>query len=118
MNTAKIALHHKDSDELLGYVVKDAAAWQAQTVFGYVIERTETQAAAEAVLREQGQDYLKGIWQYYDKDDYDWYACTIKDATEQQVIVIRTNDLGYQDPKTVKFVTIKAPSEEKLVKSS
>lgn len=112
------AIVHPETDDFLGNIVHDATGWQAQTIFGYIISRTETEADAERIIREQGQDYLRGMWQYYDKDEYHWFPCVIKDAYESKVSVIRTNALGYQEPDLFKLVIIEHPNEERLVKSS
>lgn len=110
--------HHRDDDgELLGFVVRDDASWQAQTIFGYTISRVGSRAAAVAILDEQGLEFLQGVWQYLDTDDRDWHPCVIKKASEQQVTVTRTNVMGYQDADTFKYVTIENPSETNLVKS-
>lgn len=114
----KQALYRKDDNEFLGYITKDAVSWEAQTIFGYTIAKTETEEEATKLLQEKGMSFLTGVWQYYDKDDSDWFPCVIKEASENQVIVIRTNYMGYQDPDDFKFVTIKHPSENTLIKSS
>ena len=114
----KTPLHRTDDNEFLGFIVQDAAGWQAQTIFGYTIERTTSKAAAEKILRERGLTFLMGTWQYYDTDDKDWFPCVIKEAHELRVTVIRTNALGYQDPDDYKMVSISKPSETRLIKSS
>lgn len=114
----KTALYRADDNEFLGYVVKDVSGWQAQTIFGYLIERTTSKAAAEEVLKQQGLTYLMGIWQYYDKDEHAWFPCTLKEANKQRVIVIRTNVMGYQDPDDFKIVTLLSPTENTLIKAS
>lgn len=111
-------VYHEDDDHLLGYVAKDATSWQAQTIFGYIIARTTTEQEAEKALFEMGRTYLKGVWQYYDKDDHDWFPCVIKDAYEHKVTVIRTNFLGYQEPEVFKLVILENPDENTLIKSS
>ena len=118
MNSEKIPYQRKDDKELLGYITQDSTGWQATTIFGYLIARTESLAAAQKVLREQGLSFLLGVWNYYDQDDRDWHACVLKEAQEHQVTVIRTNALGYQDPDDFKFYIVKDPSEEKLVKTA
>ena len=121
MNTDhKIAYYREDDDhdhEFLGYLVQDTSGWQAQTIFGYTIARTETREDAEAILNEQGLTYLMGIWQYFDKDEQEWFPCVVKEAYEHRVTVIRTNAMGYQDPDDYKFVTIQKPTENVLIKS-
>ncbi len=114
----KYAFHRKDDDEFLGYIVEDTSGWQAQTIFGYTIARTESREDAERILKEQGLMYLTGVWQYFDKEDGDWFPCIIKEAYEHRVIVIRTNEMGYQEPDDGKFVTIQKPTENVLIKSS
>ena len=102
-------IHHEETKELLGYVAKDTTGWQAQTIFGYPIERVLSETDAEAILREKGLSYLMGIWQYFDTDDRAWYPCVIKEAMERRVAVIRTNEMGYQDPDTYKLVFLDSP---------
>lgn len=117
MSHQKIPIHREDDGELLGFVVQAASGWDAQTIFGYSIERKHDKEAAEAVVREQGLAFLMGVWQYLDVDDREWHPCVIKEAYEHQVTVIRTNYMGYQDPDDYKFVTITDPSETNLIKS-
>ena len=114
----KTALYHEENNEFIGYLVQETTGWLAQTIFGYTIARTTSREDAEAIIREKGLTYLTGIWQYYDKDDHDWFPCVLKEANEHRVTVIRTNVLGYQDPDDYKFYTIDDPTEEKLVKSA
>jgi hypothetical protein len=114
----KTPIYNEDDDSFLGFIVNDGTTWQAVTIFGYLISRTTSRADAEAVLKDQGPTYLKGIWQYYDKDDKEWFPCVIKQAFEQRVIVNRTNNLGFQDPEDYKQVLIEDPSENDLVKSN
>jgi hypothetical protein len=114
----KEALHRADDNEFLGFLVEDRVGWQAQTIFGYPIARTESRRDAERILQEEGLGYLAGVWQYYDKEDGQWYPCVIKEAYEHRVTVVRTNERGYQDPDTYKYVTIKEPNENTLIKSA
>jgi hypothetical protein len=114
----KTPIYSEDDDSFLGFIIHDGSTWQAVTIFGYLISRSISLADAEEVLKEQGPTYLKGIWQYYDKDDHDWFPCVIKQAFEQRVIVNRTNNLGFQDPDDYKQVLIEDPTENDLVKSS
>ncbi len=116
-NTNKTPLYRKDDNELLGFVVKENNSWIAQTIFGYTIERTATKKDAEKTLREQGLSFLMGIWQYYDKDDKDWFPCILKEANEHRVTVIKTDVMGTQDPDLYKLVTLLNPTENTLVKS-
>lgn len=116
--TTKIPYYRDDDNELLGFIVDDGSSWQALTIFGYQIARTEKRIEAEAILKEKGLTFLKGVWQYYDKDDHDWFPCVIKHAYEQKVIVNRTTTLGYQDPEDYKQVVIERPTENELNKSA
>lgn len=109
-------IHREDDNELLGFVSGGSNGWEAQTIFKYGIERTTKQSLAEKIVREQGLGYLTGVWQYFDTDDQDWHFCVLKEAYEQQVTVIRTTPLGYQDPDDYKIVTIDDPSDTNLVK--
>lgn len=113
----KIPVNRADDDELLGFVVQDKLGWIAQTIFGYEITRAGDKAAATQIVREQGLSFLTGIWQYYDKEDGDWFPCVLREVYEHRVIVMRTNKLGHPDPDDYKVVTIKEPSELNLVKS-
>lgn len=113
----KQAITREDDNELLGFVMKDGASWQAQTMFGYLIDRAADRQSAERIVREKGLGFLTGVWQYFDEDDQSWYPCILKEAYEHQVTVIRTTPFGYQDPDDYKVVRIKDPSEMNLVKS-
>ncbi len=117
INATKYPINHEDNHELLGFVAKDSTGWQARTVFGYPLGRTENRERAESIVREQGLPSLKGVWQYLDQDDQTWYPCVIKDANELQVTVIRTNALGFIEIDDGKFVIIKNPSELNLQKT-
>ena len=116
-STQKTPIHREGDGELLGFVAYDSVGWQAQTIFGYAIAHTDTEQAAQAILQDRGLSFLMGLWQYFDKDDQDWYPCVIKEAYEHRVIIIRTNTFGYQDPDDYKRVVIDEPSETNLVKS-
>ncbi len=114
--TQNIPIRREGDSELLGFVVGGTTSWEAQTLFGYLIERTTDQRSAEKIVREQGLSYLMGVWQYFDKDDQDWFPCILKEAYEHQVTVIRTTAMGYQDPDDYKIVTIDKPTEVNLIK--
>lgn len=113
----KRAIHHKDTHELLGYAVQANGTWQAQTVFGYTIARTESQQQAEEILHERGLSFLLGVWRYYDKQTDDWYPCILQEVSDLQVTVVRTTEMGYQDPETYKRVILQKPDESMLIKS-
>lgn len=113
----KIPIIRQDDGELLGHIQQEASGWSAQTIFGYVFARTETQAAADEVVRSQGLNILQGVWQYYDKQDKAWFPCILKEVFPNRVIVIRTNVMGYQTPDDYKLVSISNPKETDLVKS-
>lgn len=110
-------IHHKETNELLGYVTNKDGAWVAQTVFGYPINRLQTEREAKATVREQGLTFLMGVWRYYDKQSRDWHACVLQEVSEHRVTVIRTNEMGYQDPDSYKRITLQNPDESTLVKS-
>lgn len=114
---AKTPIIREDDGELLGYVEQSHGGWAAQTLFGYVFARADNRAAAEEAVRSQGLNVLQGLWQYYDKKDKRWYPCVLKEAFENRVVVIRTNEMGYQEPGTYKLVTINDPSETNLAKA-
>ena len=109
--------HGPEDKELLGFVLRDVTGWQAQTSFGYTIARVTSEHEAQEALLEQGLSILKGVWNYFDGDDQQWFPCILKEADEHHVTVIRTNAMGYQDPDDFKFYTIKDPSESTLVKA-
>lgn len=117
MNTQKRAIYRKDDDELLGFISQGTAGWDAQTIFGYSIARVDTEDEAERIVRENGLACLTGVWQYMDEDDRAWHPCILKEVYEHKVVVLRTNEMGYQDPDDYKIVTIKNPSETNLIKS-
>jgi hypothetical protein len=114
---AKIPVIREDDGELLGVVDRDKTSWMAQTIFGYTFARAESQAAAEDVVRSEGLQVLQGVWHYYDREDRAWHPCVLKEAYEARVIVIRTNELGYQDLDHYKHVVITNPSDTNLVKT-
>lgn len=114
----KIPIHREDDGELLGFIMQDAAGWDAQTIFGYSMARAADKKSAEDTVRAKGLGFLTGLWQYFDKDDQDWHPCILKEAYEHQVTVIRTNFMGYQDPDDFKIVTIDSPDETKLIKTT
>jgi len=114
----KTPFYDEDTREFLGFIIDDGTSWQVQTIFGYLITRASSRKEAERALYQVGSTYLKGIWQYYDKDEKDWFHCVIKKAYEHQVIVNRTNALGFQDEELQKQVIIDDPTESDLVKSS
>lgn len=117
ISTNKYPINNDDDNELLGFVAQDSAGWQAQTVFGYPLTRTDDRTKAERAVREQGLSALKGVWQYLDHDDHTWYPCVIKAANEVQVTVVRTNALGFVEIDDGKLVIIKNPSELNLQKT-
>ena len=116
-DTYKTPVIHEDTGEILGYVDKAQAGWRAMTAFGFTIARTESADEAESVVRTEGQKILQGTWRYYDETERDWFPCIIKEVYENRVVVVRTNELGFQDAEHYKRVVIKDPSEEKLLKS-
>ena len=113
----KIPIHRNNDDELLGFIVQDKLGWIAQTIFGYEIARADNSVEATRIVREQGLQFLTGMWQYFDDDDRDWYPCVLKEVYEHRVVVIRTNKMGHQTPDDYKIATINEPSELNLVKS-
>lgn len=117
MTNEKQPVTREDDNELLGFVARGTNGWIAQTIFGYPIRWADNEKDAAAIVRENGLGFLMGVWQYYDTDDQAWFPCVIKEAYEQQVVVIRTTPMGYQDPDDYKLVEIKKPDETNLVKS-
>ena len=114
----KTPYFREDDNELLGFIAHDGTSYQALTIFGAQISRSATRVEAENILRDRGLTYLMGIWQYYDKEDKDWFPCVIKEAYEHKVIVNRTTELGFQDPDDYKQVLLEDPTENDLVKAS
>jgi hypothetical protein len=114
---AKLPVVHEDTDELLGFVNEEPSGWSARTIFGYVIDRTVDQSAAEQIVRDNGREILKGTWRYYDDSEHDWFACILKEVYENRVVVIRTNELGFQERTSYKLVTLKDPDDSKLQKA-
>jgi len=110
----KIPIIRDDDGELLGYVAQELSGWSARTIFGYVLARTDSQSSAESVVRNEALLVLKGLWRYLDPDDRDWHPCILKDIQESRVTVVRTNELGYEDPEHYKLVILKNPSENTL----
>ncbi len=110
-------LYSDEDHELLGFIAKESSSWIAETIFGYVIERTTSKHSAEAVLQDRGLTYTMGVWQYFDKDEHDWFSCIITKAGEHRVTVLRTNAMGVQDPNLYKVVTLLHPTENTLIKS-
>jgi hypothetical protein len=113
---ARIPIIREDDAELLGYIEQTSAGWTAQTLFGYVFARSDARQAVDEAVRSQGLLILQGVWRYYDKNDEAWYPCILKEVFEHKVVVIRTNDMGYQDSEISKRVTIVNPTETTLVK--
>lgn len=113
----KLPINREDDGELLGYIAQDASGWDAQTIFGYSIERVESRSDAERIVRSRGLEFLTGLWEYLDSDDRAWHTCILKEVYEHKVVVIRTGPMGYQDPDDYKMVTIKNPSDVNLIKS-
>lgn len=107
----KIPVIREDDGELLGYISQETSGWAARTVFGYIIARSSKREDADATVRAQGLNVLKGIWRYYDSDEHDWFTCVLKEVYENRVVVTRTNDLGYEDDSHYKRVVLKYPSE-------
>lgn len=113
----KIPINREDDGVLLGVIEKTSTSWTAQTIFGYIFARSQHREAAEEAVRSQGLATLQGVWQYFDKKDKNWYPCVLQQVHENRVVVIRTNEMGYQVPDTYKRVTISSPNETTLVKS-
>lgn len=113
----RIPINRQDDGELLGFVVQDATGWQAQTVFGHVFARASDRESVEQTVRSQGLLVLQGVWQYLDPDDKQWHPCVLSQVAPLQVTVIRTNEMGYRDPDTVKHVVIRHPDETNLIKA-
>lgn len=114
----RIPVIRDDDGEVLGYVAKERSGWSAQTLFGYVFARSDSRDAIEETVRSQGLGVLQGVWQYYDKQDKRWYPCVLKETYENRVVVVRTNEMGYEDGDNYERVSIVNPNDTNLVKSS
>ena len=114
MQISKSEQIYNEDDELLGVISQESSGWAARTIFGYVIARTTSKMDAETVLKEQGTSCLKSIWQYYDKDQQDWFTCRLKEIYENRVVIVRTNELGFEDGAHYKRVILKHPTEANL----
>lgn len=114
---SKIPIIRQDDGELLGYIQQETSGWSAQTIFGYTFARDHSKEAVEEAVRSQGLNILQGVWQYYDKQDKAWFPCVIKEVFPHRVIVIRTNEMGYQTPDDYKLVVISNPKETDIVQS-
>ena len=114
---ARIPIIREDDGEMLGCIEQSRKDWTAQTIFGYVFARSDKRDAVEEAVRSQGLIILQGLWQYFDKDDNEWYPCILKEVYENKVTVIRTTPLGYQDPDDYKIVTLADPTETVLIKA-
>ncbi|MES2876155.1 MAG: hypothetical protein V4678_01665 [Patescibacteria group bacterium] len=113
----KIPINRGEDGQLLGYILQEGSAWSARTIFAHVIARVVDKDSAEMVVRNEGLLFLQGMWRYYDEADRDWYPCVIKEAFESRVIVVRTNELGFEDPEHYKRVIIRNPTEATLLKA-
>lgn len=113
----KIPINREDDGELLGFITQDSTGWAAMTIFGYVFARATDKASVEEAVRSQGLTILQGVWQYFDKADKAWRPCILKEVYVGRVTVIRTNEMGYQDPDDFKIVTLTNPTETDIVKS-
>lgn len=116
MGINKIPVIREADGELLGYIAEEQSSWTALTIFGYMIARVETRGAAETVIRDEGLQVLQGMWRYLDADR-EWYPCILKRAYEDRVVIVRTNELGFQDPDHAKPVIINNPTETNLQKA-
>jgi hypothetical protein len=116
--STKEFFYDEDSGRILGIIAKDSTSWLAQTIFGYTIARTDSRENAERVLFRDGTSVLRGVWQYFDSDEQEWFPCVIQEANEKKVVITRTNGYGVQDSKTYKHVILTDPTEEVLMKMS
>lgn len=110
--------YDEDSGRILGIIAKDSTSWLAQTIFGYTIERTASRADAERVLFERGLSSLRGVWQYLDPDEKEWFPCVIQEASEKKVVAVRTDESGLQTPENYKRVVLMNPTDEVLMRMS
>lgn len=112
-----IPINRSDDGELLGLIRQVPGGWESRTIFGYVFARSSSREDAEQIVREQGLRVLKDLWHYLDPDEADWFPCILQVVTPDQVTVIRTNAMGYQEPARYKRVEIKRPDDTRLIKA-
>lgn len=116
MTLERIPVLNAEDGTMYGFVAKQANGWVALLRFGYPIARTATRDEAENVLRNESGVILNGVWQYYDKDDKDWFPCILKKIQDHKVTVARVNDMGYTDVMDDKRVELIHPDETVLIK--
>ena len=109
------AVFRPDDNEHLGFVLSVGGAWQAQTIFGYDIATLATRDDAVREVMKNGLQILTKIWQYYDSSDGEWYPCLLKEVRTDKVVVIRVNQLGYQDSEISILYSITRPDATSLV---
>src|SRR5690606_11670042 len=84
--------YRDDDGTLVGVIARDATSWLAQTIFGYTIARTTSRKDAEEVLLRSGLSSLRGVWQYFDADEKEWFPCVIQEANEKKsCLPVRTS---------------------------
>jgi hypothetical protein len=53
---------HRDDGELCGFVRVDGATWHAMSIFGGILEVTDSEASAERIVRDIGLPALAERW--------------------------------------------------------
>lgn len=82
---------HRDDGELCGFVRERDGQWHATTVFGSLIEATDSPAAATQVVREVGLAALAERWLLLDGTSAEAEVVCIQEASPDGV----TLALGY-----------------------
>lgn len=111
-----VPVHRTTDSELVGFIQQTPDGWDALTIFKLPFAHAKTEDDARATVNNKGLETLTGTWQYFDADDQQWCPCVLKEATESQVTVVRTDMFGYQDGSS-KQVTLQHPTTQNLRKS-
>lgn len=111
-----IPVHRNEDGELLGFIQEQKDLWLSLTIFGYVFDTAATAELAKEFVLKKGLSVLTGIWYYFDEKTDTWYPCLIKEASENQVIVVRSTEQGYLDPTINTIKVISNPDISKLKK--
>jgi hypothetical protein len=87
------AIHRRDDDELLGYLVADESGTTPLTVFGYPLAPPSERADAEEVLQRRGLAVLADPW-WLEVEDGPGFRVQILSAFPDRVTVARA-DFGF-----------------------
>lgn len=108
-------VHRSTDNELVGFIQQTPQGWDAATIFKLPFAHAQAEDQARSLVLNKGLEVLTGTWHYYDQDDKDWCPCVLKEATEDQVTVVRTDMFGYQDGSS-KQVVLHHPTAADLKK--